>query len=59
MIFTEYYSRYLYGLYTKVHAEKDEDDDDDDDEDDDEEDPENDELLLIQWKYGKIENMRK
>jgi hypothetical protein len=59
MIFTEYYSRYLYDLSTKIHAEKDDDEDDDDDDDDDDEDPENDELLLIRWKHEKIENMRK
>lgn len=59
MIFTEWYSRYLYELSTKIHAEKDDDDDDDDDDEDDDEDPENDELLLIRWKYGKIENAKK
>jgi hypothetical protein len=60
MIFTEYYSRYLYELYTKVNAEKDDDDEDDDDEEDnEEEDPDDDELLLITWKNEKVDNVRR
>jgi len=59
MIFTDAYSRYLYELSTKIHAEKDDEEDDDDDEDNEEEDPDDDELILIRWKREKVENLRR
>jgi hypothetical protein len=55
MVFTEEYTKYLYGLYSSVSLslprdQEDDDEYDNDDDDDDEDDKEDDEVLLIQWK---------